>query len=71
MTQAGWRGKQAIQESDERRWALQGTVLSYVPDVQDVTMLDGWVVEWGHFTGSYLESPSGEPKQVRVRRWRC
>ena len=59
-------GKQAIRETDERRWALQGVkVLSYVPDVRDVTILDGWAVEWGHFTGSYLESPSGGAKQMR------
>ena len=31
---------------------------------------DGWAVEWGYFTGSYVESPGGEPKQMRgARLW--
>jgi ketosteroid isomerase-like protein len=27
--------------------------------------LDGWAVEWRYITGSYVESPGGEPKQIR------
>jgi ketosteroid isomerase-like protein len=58
-------GKQAIRESDERAWALQRVkVLSYVFEMKDLTIQDGWAVEWGYFTGSYLESPSGEAKQM-------
>ena len=59
-------GKQAIRESHER-WSLrQGVkVLSYVPETKDLTVLDGWAVEWGYFTGSYVESPGGEVKQIR------
>jgi ketosteroid isomerase-like protein len=59
-------GRQAIRESHERWSALQGVkVLSYVPDVRALTILDGWAVEWGYFTGSYVESPRGEAKHVR------
>ena len=45
-------GKQAIRESNERWSARRGVkVLSYVPETKDLTMLDGWAVEWGNFTG--------------------
>jgi ketosteroid isomerase-like protein len=59
-------GKQAIRESNERWSARPGfKVLSYVPETTDLTMLDGWAVEWGNFTGSYVESAGGEVKQIR------
>ena len=59
-------GKQAIRASIERWSARQGVkVLSYVPEIKDVTLLGGWAVEWGYFTGSYVESPGGEAKQIR------
>src|SRR5438128_6381461 len=59
-------GKQAIRESNERWSARPGfKVLSYVPETRDLTMLDGWAVEWGNFTGSYVESAGGEVKQIR------
>jgi uncharacterized protein (TIGR02246 family) len=58
-------GKQAIRESNERGAALLLKVLTYVPETQDLTILDGWAVEWRYFTGSYVASPGGEPTQVR------
>ena len=59
-------GKQAIRESNERWSARPGLkVLTYVPETKDLTIWDGWAVEWGYFTGSYVESPGGEPKQIR------
>jgi ketosteroid isomerase-like protein len=62
-------GRQAIRESNERWSARPGfKVLSYVPETTDLTMLDGWAVEWGNFTGSYVESAGGEVKQVRGNR---
>jgi len=62
-------GKQAIRESNERWSARPGfKVLSYVPETMDLTMLDGWAVEWGNFTGSYVESAGGEVKQIRGNR---
>ena len=58
-------GKQAIRESNERWSARSGVkVLTYVPETKDLTIWDGWAVEWGYFSGSYVESPGGEPKQI-------
>ena len=39
-------------------------VVSYVPETKDITILDGWAVEWGYITGSYVETPGGEVKQI-------
>ncbi len=62
-------GKQAIRESNERWSARPGVkVLSYVPESKDVTIWDGWAVEWGYVTGSHVDSPDGEPKQIRGTR---
>jgi ketosteroid isomerase-like protein len=62
-------GKKAIRESNERWSALPGIkVLSYVPETKDLTILKGWAIEWGYITGSYAESPGGEPKQIRGTR---
>ncbi len=59
-------GKQAIRVSNERWSARPGVkVLTYVPETKDVTILDGWAIEWRNFTASYVESPGGEPKHVR------
>jgi uncharacterized protein (TIGR02246 family) len=60
-------GKQAIRASNDRQTANKDfKVLSYVPEAKDVTFLDsGWAVEWRSFTGSYIDSPNGEAKQVR------
>jgi hypothetical protein len=61
-------GKQAIRESNERGIrARQGLkVLSYVPETKDLTFLDdGWAVEWRTFTASFVESPGGEPREIR------
>ena len=58
-------GKQAIRESNGRWSARPGVkVLTFVPETKDLTIWDGWAVEWGYFTGSYVESPGGEPKQI-------
>jgi ketosteroid isomerase-like protein len=64
-------GKQAIRESNERWSARPGLkVLTFVPEIKDLTIWDGWAVEWGYFTGSYVESAGGEPKQMRgARLW--
>ena len=62
-------GKAAIRASNERWAARPGLkVLSYVLEPKDLTTWDGWAVEWGYFTASYLESPAGEPKQLRGAR---
>ena len=37
---------------NERSSARPGfKVLTYVPETKDLTILDGWAVEWRHFTG--------------------
>src|SRR5215831_1058882 len=62
-------GKKAIQESNQRWAAVPGIkVVSYVPETRDITILDGWAVEWGYITGSYVETPGGEVKQIRGTR---
>ncbi len=62
-------GRKAIRETNQRWSALPGfKVLSYVPETKDLTILDGWAVEWGYVTGSYVESPGGEVKQIRGTR---
>jgi hypothetical protein len=43
-------------------------VLTFVPETKDLTIWDGWAVEWGYLTGSYVESLGGEPKQTRGAR---
>ena len=64
-------GKPAIRESNERWSARPGLkVLTFVPEIKDLTIWDSWAVEWGYFTASYVESPGGEPKQIRgARLW--
>ena len=58
-------GKKAIQESNQRWAAGPGIkVVSYVPETKDMTILEGWAVEWGYITGSYVETPGGEVKQI-------
>ena len=48
-------GKKAIQESNQRWAAVPAIkVVSYVPETEDITILDGWAVEWG-ITGPYVE----------------
>jgi uncharacterized protein (TIGR02246 family) len=64
-------GKQVIRESNARWAARTGLkVLTYVPEIKDLTLWDGWAAEWGYFAASYVESPGGEPKQIRgARLW--
>jgi ketosteroid isomerase-like protein len=58
-------GRVTIRASNERWAARPGArVLSYVPETKDLTTWNGWAVEWGYVTGSYLESPDGEPKTL-------
>lgn len=62
-------GKQAIRKTNEGWSARPGLkVLTYVPETKDLTILDGWAIEWGYFTASYVEPPGGEPKEIRSSR---
>jgi uncharacterized protein (TIGR02246 family) len=60
-------GKPAIRAGNERRTANKSfKVLSYIPETQDLSFLDGgWAVAWRSFTASYVDSPGAEAKQVR------
>lgn len=40
-------------------------VLTYVPDIKDVTVTGDWTFEWGNFTASYVEAPGGAEKHIR------
>ena len=62
-------GKQTIRKTNEGWSARPGLkVLTYVPETKDLTILDGWAVEWGYLTASYVEPPGGEPKEIRSSR---
>ena len=43
-------------------------MLGYLPETKASTIRDGWAVEWRYFTGSYVDSPGGEPKQIQGAR---
>ena len=60
-------GKQAILETRERRRAaLPGfRVVTYAPEIKDVTIADGWAFEWGTFIAGYVEAAGGEEKPLR------
>jgi len=62
-------GKQAILAAEERRRAAHPgfRVVSYVPEIKDVTVTDGRAFEWGYFTASFVESPGGEEKRIRAK----
>jgi uncharacterized protein (TIGR02246 family) len=62
-------GKQAIRAADERNRAAHpnGRIVSYVPEIRDITVTDGWAFEWGYFTGSYKETPGTEEKRLRAK----
>ena len=60
-------GKQAILEARERRRAaLPGfRVVTYAPEIKDVTIADGWAFEWGIFSASFVAVSGGEEKPIR------
>jgi ketosteroid isomerase-like protein len=62
-------GKPAILAAEERRRAANPgfRVVSYVPEIKDVTITDGWAFEWGHFTASFVASPGGEEQRIRAK----
>jgi ketosteroid isomerase-like protein len=60
-------GKKTIRASNERQTANKDfKVLSYIPEIKDLTFLDGgYAVEWRTYTASFVDSPGGEAKHVR------
>jgi ketosteroid isomerase-like protein len=60
-------GKHAIRAANERQKAAHpgARVLSYLPEIKEVTITDGWAFEWGYFTGSWVDAPGSEVKRIR------
>jgi len=63
-------GRQAILAARLKAAKPGFRVLSYVPEIKDVTITDGWAFEWGYFTASFVESPGGEEKRLRGKQLR-
>jgi ketosteroid isomerase-like protein len=40
-------------------------ILTYVPEIQDIKIVDGWAFEWGYFNSSYRESRDAPVKSFR------
>ena len=66
-------GRKTILEARERRSAaLPGfRVVTYAPEIKDVTITDGWAFEWGTYSGTLKPLDGGEPirttgKVIRV-----
>jgi ketosteroid isomerase-like protein len=60
-------GKAAIYSND-KRWQANlhgGRTLSYVPDLKDLQIVDGWAFEWGTFEVKYRKSEHGEETTLR------
>jgi ketosteroid isomerase-like protein len=60
-------GRQAILAQRLKAQKPGFRVLSYVPEIKDVTITDGWAFEWGYFTASFVASPGGEEQRLRGR----
>ena len=60
-------GRQAILGARERRSAAMPgfRVVTYIPEIKDVTIADGWAFEWGFFTASFVEASSGKETPIR------
>jgi uncharacterized protein (TIGR02246 family) len=62
-------GQQAIRAADERQKIAHpgARIISYLPEIRDVTVADGYAFEWGYFTGRYKEDAGGEEKPFRAK----
>lgn len=60
-------GKQFISSEVEKAIAQQPRmkILSYVPEIKEIKITDGWAYEWGYFSSRYKESPEAEEKSFR------
>ena len=60
-------GKQLIGAEVEKSIAKQPgiKILSYVPEIKEVKITDGWAYEWGYFSSSYKDSPDSQAKSFR------
>jgi ketosteroid isomerase-like protein len=59
-------GREAILDLRARRSAAlpEFRVVTYVPDIKNVTIADGWAFEWGVFAASFVETSGGEEKPL-------
>ena len=62
-------GKEVIRATNERNKAAHPDlrVLSYVPEIKDLTVIGEWAFYWGYFTATYVESAGGEEKRIRAK----
>ena len=62
-------GKKAIHAADVQDHVAHpgAQVITYVPDIRDVTVLNGWALEWGYFNGSDREKAGGEEKLMHAK----
>ena len=60
-------GRPLIKGNDEKQAASHpGTqILTYVPEIKDIRIVDGWAFEWGYFSSSYRESATSPVKSFR------
>ena len=60
-------GRQEILAARERKSAAQPgfRVTSYVPQIKDLTITDGWAFEWGTFTATFVQAAGGEEMPLR------
>jgi ketosteroid isomerase-like protein len=72
-TEVGRASIFAADARDQARRPKGWTVLSYEPDIRQVSVHGDWAVEWGYFTGLWRRSPKARPtplhgKLLRVMR---
>ena len=62
-------GREAIRATNERNKAARPglRVISYEPEMKDVTITGDWAFYWGYFTARYVESAGGEEKPIRAK----
>jgi len=62
-------GRAAIQAADERERKAHpnARIVSYVPDIRDVTIEGTWAFEWGYFAGSYSDGTNKEATAFRAK----
>jgi ketosteroid isomerase-like protein len=60
-------GRQAILAARARRSAAMPgfRVVTYVPEIKNVTIADGWAFEWGLFTASFIQASGGQETPFR------
>ena len=62
-------GREEIRATNARFKAARPglRVISYVPEMKDVTITGDWAFYWGYFSATYVESAGGEEKRMRAK----